>query len=124
MADNGNWYVMSEEDYYYTLAYHAILQKNDVNPQYIDKLNVMGKKLGVCVGNKEDHLRNLNHYMNRQGYQYVQPEDSSVPFQWKYIDHARWELEKKKINAAMFDKIRKTVWRGVIYSKNWAGIHI
>lgn len=65
MADNGNWYVMSEEDYYYTVIYYAILQKNEVNSQYIDKLSEMAEKLGVYAGNEKKHLENLDIYMKQ-----------------------------------------------------------
>lgn len=106
MADNGNWYVMSEEDYYYTLVYHAILQKSKVNPQYIDELNVMAEKLGVCSGDKEIHLKNLDHYMNRRGYRYVQPDDGSVPFQWQYINHAQGRTSEKEVDIIRKRSIR------------------
>ncbi len=114
MADNGNWYVMSEEDYYCTLVYHAILQKREVDPQYIDKLNTMAKKSGLCAGNKETHLKNLNHYMKQRGYRYVQPDDASVPFQWKYVDRAQRRLSKKATGVVKSGKICKFIWGGGI----------
>ena len=114
IADNGNWYVMTDEDYYYTLAYHSILQKNEVNPQYIDKLNKMGSKLAINTGRIEEHLKNLDEYMIQNGYQYVQPSDVSVPFQWKYIkDKQETQLIKEK-NGIGIHKMRKIV-RGGVY---------
>lgn len=108
-ADNGNWYVMSDEDYYYSLVYHVILQKSEVNPQYIIKLNTMAKKLDIQADNKEEHLKKLDEYMRRQGYRYIQPEDASIPFQWKYIEDTHKNKEEKKTI-----EIQKIFWGGGI----------
>ncbi|MCM1103024.1 MAG: capsular polysaccharide synthesis protein [Clostridium sp.] len=121
MADNGNWYVMSEEDYYYTLVYHAILQKNVVNPQYIDKLNKMAEKLGVCLGSKDKHLKNLDHYMKRMGYRYVQPEDVSVPFQWKYVRCSQKRAYEKKISIVKTGNIPNLIRGGVYHLSHKLG---
>ncbi len=94
MANNGNWYIMSDEDYYYSLIYHAILQKSCINPMYINKLNKMSEGLGINSKNYQEHLKKLDDYMNKFGYQYVQPSDASVPFQWHYVNGGY-----KKLNA-------------------------
>lgn len=121
MADNGNWYVMSEEDYYYTLVYHAILQKKEVDPQYIEKLNTMAEKSDLCAGSKEEHLKNLNHYMEQKGYCYVRPDDASVPFQWKYVDRAQRRLSKRATGVVKSGKIRDFFGGGVYHLSQQLG---
>lgn len=89
IADNGNWYVLTKEDYYYSLVYHSILQKDLIFKDYVEKLNNMGKDLGLEAVNVKDHLKHLDVYMKMKKYQYVKPIDPSVPFQEKYILYSK-----------------------------------
>lgn len=95
LADNGNWYVMQNEDYYYSLTYHSILQKEVVSPNYIYKLNGMAEKIGLKGFTAEDHLRNLDAYMREKNYSYVKPNDNSVPFHRGLKDY-RSSMRKRK----------------------------
>ena len=78
IADNGNWFVMSENDYYYTLAYHSILQKYQTSQEYIKRLDSMAEKLGLNVQGEKHHLKQLDVFMKTCKYKYTPPKDTSV----------------------------------------------
>lgn len=87
IASNGNWYVMNTEDYYYSLIYHVIIQKEVIQPSYINKLNKMNEK-NISKGFKKDWKRHFNllvMYMRDKGYRFVEPDDESVFFQMQYM---------------------------------------
>ena len=94
-AQNGNWYVMSQEDYYYSLVYHVILQKKTVNTVYLKKLCVMAEHLGIVAKTVEEHIEKLKKYMDKSGYDFVKPKDASVPYQEQYIG-GKGEKEKSE----------------------------
>ena len=86
MASNGNWYVMDEEDYYYSLAYHAILQKKYVSEEYISRLNSMAEGLSIDASCKENHIKRLELFLDAHQYRFTIPKDCSVPL---YLDNRR-----------------------------------
>ena len=43
------FYVMNVEDYFYSLIYHAILQKPIFSEEYRNRLSIMAKQLGIVI---------------------------------------------------------------------------
>ena len=78
-TDQGTWYVMSDDNYYFSLVYHAFLQKKQVSPDYDLRLRSMSIDLGSEADTAEKHLCSLFHFMRDKRYHIVYPEDISVP---------------------------------------------
>ena len=71
------FYVMTDEDYFYSLAYHAIYQKKDgLSEEYRIRLGEM--KLEYQDFKQEDFIRILHEYMLKRGYFYTHTVDDSV----------------------------------------------
>lgn len=71
------FYVMTEEDYFYSLAYHAIYQKKDgLSDEYRVRLSEM--KPEYKEYRQEDYIRILHEYMLQHGYFYTHTVDDSV----------------------------------------------
>lgn len=71
------FYVMTDEDYFYSLAYHAIYQKKDgLSDEYQKRLGEMKPE---CKDyQQEDFIRILHEYMLEHRYCYTHTVDDSV----------------------------------------------
>lgn len=91
----GSWYVMSDEDYYYSLTYHAFLQKKEVSPDYYPKLQSLAEKIGIKISESNMHIANLISFMQEKQYYFPYPSDISVPLNVNYVpsNMVRGEVE-------------------------------
>lgn len=83
------FYTVSEEEYFYTLLYHAILHKPTFSEDYKNKLNKMRPSLDFK--DDEKSIQILNNWLVQKGYSITIPIDKSVLF--------------NKENAKKFDRI-------------------
>ena len=71
------FYVMTDEDYFYSLTYHAIYQKKDgLSEEYRVRLGEM--KPEYKEFKQEDYIRLLHEYLLQHGYYYTHTVDDSV----------------------------------------------
>ena len=87
------FYIPDEENAYYSLVYHAILQKQELSEEYLGRLNRMALQCGVVAATKEEHLAALECYMDEKGYRYTVPYDVWVPLKTEYIDPVKVKKE-------------------------------
>lgn len=80
-------YVLHPEDYFNSLIYHAILQKEVFTKEYQDRLRLMGKELNIDGGGKDIQkwMQLLESFMKKHNYQYVFPKDKHVPLNTQFI---------------------------------------
>lgn len=100
VKQNG-FYVMSPEDYFYSLIYHAILQKPKLSKEYQHRLTKMAAELNISIGEKmtsSDFIKLLENYMRKNSYTYTFPTDIYVP------------LNKKLIDKKLLIKNKKLAW--------------
>jgi hypothetical protein len=81
------FYVLSDEDHFYSLIYHAIFQKECFSEEYNKRLIEMAEKLNIKLTDRAipSFVSVLESYMKKNHYQYVYPKDKYVPFMKKYI---------------------------------------
>lgn len=81
------FYVMNEEDYFYTLIYHAIYQKPSLSIEYQKRLTKMAENLNLDSGSNQssDFISLLETYMRNNNYRYQYPKDKYVPFKKEHI---------------------------------------
>ena len=71
------FYVMTDEDYFYSLAYHAIYQKKDgLSDEYRARLCEMKPEYSVL--DQDGFIRVVHDYMLQHGYFYTHTVDDSV----------------------------------------------
>lgn len=106
-------YVMCEEDYVYSLAYHALCQKPSLSEEYYSKITVAYKKLlnmdsSINI-DKADLIRILMRYCTNQGYRVFTPEDPGVFINWENMKqlHVTDSYNKKirRLNLRISQKI-------------------
>ena len=105
------FFVMSDEDYYYSLVYHAILQKIFFSEDYSIKLMEMASKNNIAAATEEEHLARLFTFMNEHNYKCFYPIDTSVTINFK------------KVPANLI--CGKPSWLvRILYRKGWSGIEV
>lgn len=99
MADN-RFYVMDEKNYYPSLVYHAVLQKNCLADDYLRKLNQMASSAGISAATEEEHLMELKQFMMEHGYHYTLPCDIHVPLRTDLVDSS---MIRKYLSVSLRD---------------------
>lgn len=112
------FFVTDSINYYYSLVYHAILQKKALTDDYLNRLNIMAHNLGISATNEQQHLRVLKQFMKKHNYFYTYPYDIHVPLRKELIDEAMLKKQKNviirdiKIKALQTgSKIKRTILR-------------
>ena len=82
-----NIFIPNEEDYYYSLLYHALVQKRELSDEYSAKLNDVRKKiLNTSInGCYDDYLNDLGAYLRENGLAVEYPRDPGVVINEKVI---------------------------------------
>ena len=99
MLEN-RFYIADEENYYYSLVYHAILQKKVLADDYLIRLTKMASDLGLDANSEDTHLKQLNSFMRLNGYYYTYPFDLWVPLN---VDNLDKKMLKKNANVKIRD---------------------
>ncbi|RAV22511.1 hypothetical protein [Paenibacillus contaminans] len=93
LSDKG-FYRPSEEHYFYSLLYHAIVHKASIGADYEKRLIGMAERLtipgfGIRTMKDVNTLRFfMDMYLHTNGYQYTVPHDRSVYFNASYFGGA------------------------------------
>ena len=81
------FFFLFEEAYFYTLIYHAILQKPALSEEYMLRLSEMAQRQGIIVSNYSENgfISILEKYMRKEGYTYTYPVDYMVPARFQLV---------------------------------------
>ena len=96
------FYVMCEEDYFYSLAYHAVLQKKKLSEEYLSRLSSEGKNYGFSISSETDLLNILIDYVKKNGYHFTYCKDFTVPNRFELVPaelckgKTMWRIRRKK----------------------------
>lgn len=82
------YFVLNEVDYFYSLIYHAILQKRSFSNEYRSRLLQMSKQLGLYVDDPSEKvfINLLQIYMRNKGYRFSYSQDYLVPNRFHLVD--------------------------------------
>ena len=80
-----SYYIMNDEDYFYTLLYHAVVHKGFVSADYLERLRKLGDKIGVNY-NILDSGGLLDDYMRGKRYFYTYPKAWSTVAHFDNVD--------------------------------------
>jgi len=85
---HNGFYVMNDENYYYSLIYHAIFQKKTFTEEYRLRLMEMSKRLGTQIMDfdREHFIEQLCSYMKSKDYKFVYAEDPSIPLDFSTVE--------------------------------------
>ncbi|MBO7577384.1 MAG: protein kinase family protein [Prevotella sp.] len=83
------FYIPSPEHQFYSLLYHAYIQKWEIKPDYFPKLASYGETINVTFSKEvEDAVRLLDQFMLPRNYEFVRPDDKSVLYNKKNLQYS------------------------------------
>lgn len=98
----GIYQILDQEDYYYSLMYHAVIQKPFVANDYFNRLKKLGEKIEQKNFNsKEELVITLIKYLRKHAYKVTNTEDPDVFLDFKYIPkdmiqrNIKWSFNKR-----------------------------
>ncbi len=100
------FYVMNEINYFFTLAYHAILQKRQFSYEYKLRLCEMADKLDIKIENASENsfLVAIERYMRYNGYVFTYSRDHMVPNRFKLVDRTMVRRDTRlQLRHALFE---------------------
>lgn len=99
---NNYCYVLNDIDYFYSLLYHAFIQKHMLSNDYETRLKQMASELNICISEPLS-TKELEEYMRKKGYKYTYPKDLGVITNFSNIDG---KLIKRDFKAIFRREIR------------------
>ena len=112
----GDIYIMSDEDYYYSLAYHALLQKPSLSNEYKNKLRdltIADRRTNLFE--EKDILKELNKYLKKNSYVIEITSDPGVFLNWKNIKEIGVKADPSRSMKRFFFSMSKKITS--IYSR-------
>ena len=82
-------YVLHPEDYFYSLAYHALFQKKSLSDEYHIKLISLAKSIGITCESVSDFARVLEEHMIFNHYLYTITRDPGIVLNFDGVDKTR-----------------------------------
>lgn len=102
---NNSFYVPSKIDHFYSLLYHAIIQKPALGEDYIKKLVEQAQSLNINLSSSsfstDEAINLLSTFLTEKNYAFTQPNDKSVYFHMDNI--------QKGVNRGVKFKRRKII---------------
>jgi hypothetical protein len=119
---NANVYGLVNLDYYYSLAYHVLIHKQEVSKCYFSKLsNLIGRYRSFNLNSTEVLINDVAQYMADRNFYVTKPLDSSIFF--NEDNHTKIMSRKSAIQFQSFLKnvkayVRNTTNLDIILSDN------
>lgn len=87
ICSENRFYRPNLEQYFYSLSYHAIVHKEQISQDYLDRFRYLSEILGITSfsSNKHTQLTLLKDYMQINEYPFVEPIDMSVYYNNKFL---------------------------------------
>jgi 2-polyprenyl-3-methyl-5-hydroxy-6-metoxy-1,4-benzoquinol methylase len=78
---DGGYFKPSNENYFYSLLYHALIHKPKLTEEYAGRISKLSSEIGIDFKCQESNgARLLAAFMYQHDYEFVQPIDSSVHY--------------------------------------------
>ena len=83
------FFVPNDENLYFSLLYHAYVQKRSVKPDYLPKLKQYSSAVG-CVFNEDPKnvILSIDSFFKQHEYEYIRPKDKSVFYNTANLKHS------------------------------------
>ncbi|MFD1628612.1 protein kinase domain-containing protein [Pseudopedobacter beijingensis] len=104
----------NEINHFYSLLYHAYVQKHTVKEDYKIRLKKIAENASLKYGNDQTENENiLHHFMVKQGYEYTIPLDETVHF--KKIIEKNYREEPYKLISRNIVRYGKKVYFSEVF---------
>ena len=104
------FYVPNDEDQFYTLLYHAYIQKKAVADDYINKLSFYASKISVnYIPSVSNSVHLLDSFLKRNKFEYVRPTDKTVFFNPNSLNLSNYAYRHGKLVSTNCQDEKSTV---------------
>ena len=113
------FYVPDNENQYYTLLYHAYVQKPKVANDYERKLALYAFPIHeIFVSTSINAIDSLDGFMKRNAYEYVRPNDKTVYYNFEFLKHSQYAFRHGKlVSKLVHDETHVVPFFSVVYEK-------
>ena len=113
------FYVPDDENQYYTLLYHAYVQKPNVAKDYESKLALYASFIHKgFVPSSINAIESLDGFMKINAYEYVRPTDKTVYFNLDLLNHSQYAFRHGKlVSKHVHDETHAVPFFSVVYEK-------
>ena len=105
---NNLCFAPNEEDYFFSLLYHALIQKQTMSSEYEQRLTKMGTGLGIDY---PVSIQTLEAYMHEKGYYYTYPEYIGAVFNTSKADKKLIKSDPKRKVKRFLARIKRKIRR-------------
>ncbi len=118
--EKGLFYVPDSLDAFYSLLYHAYVQKREPAPDYIERLGRMAAGLGIVFnGSPLEAASLLDAFMSERRYEYTRPHDKSVIFNKEFLSVSSYASRHGTfVKRSIGDGKDGFTYKSTVYSKN------
>ena len=104
------FYIMDEENYFYSLLYHSQIHKKTVSDDYRKRLHEMANRQKIEYG-EETGIKTLENFMRNKGYKYTYPVSPGGIMNLKGTDKSLRTYDLKKIAGRNIYTVRNRIAR-------------
>lgn len=109
---NGKFYIPSKQNYFYSLLYHVLIQKNEISNDYVQKLGELARDLNI-LNNTFLNIPTLQSFMREKKYKFTYPESPYTIANFKNVDKSLIKKEFRKIFERKFVNIRSLITKKI-----------
>lgn len=102
-------YVMDEEDYFYSLLYHVLIQKTKVSDDYRIRLEAMAKDINSVTLTQAVSLETLQTYMREKHYSFTYPKYPGTIANFSNVDKTLVKMDVTRIFNRFFFRIKRRI---------------
>lgn len=95
------FYVLDDENYFYSLIYHILIHKEEINKKYFETLLSLSDNKPGFLFESGVLFTLLKKWMNDNGYNFVIPKDYAVKVNWELMSEVFGKpflIEKQRAN--------------------------
>lgn len=108
------YYVLSEEDDFYCLLYHCLINKNAIAPDYREKLELYKKQFGI---KENDWYQILVNFLERKSYVILRPDDTSNGFHLENEVLRAYALKYGVLRKRLCEEVDGKMYLSAVYEK-------
>lgn len=111
---NNRFYILSNDNYFYSLLYHVLIQKMKVSDDYLEKLERLSQAIHV-KGDPIISISTLQSFMREKHYFFTYPESPYTIANFKHVDKTmvkndivrKYIRKKQQLRSSLINSIKR-----------------
>lgn len=112
------FYIPNSENLYFSLLYHAYVQKPHVKQDYFPKLEQYAKAIELTFNdNPECAISSLDAFLKQYGYEYTRPKDKTVFYNRDNLKFSKYAFRFGEMISRSEVRVDDCVYKTKVYQK-------